>query len=321
MNRKPPLWVTWETQVRNRSMSSELGARLVEIEVAGSALKRYAACILRTLPWLWRWRSSVVFVQNPSIVLATLAVVLRPLLRYRLIMDAHNAGIYPAEGRRGQLQSMANWLLARVDVVIVTNTGLAERVRDLGGRPFVLPDPLPAMTPSRTRAGGGSPTALFVCTWASDEPYLEVFKAAESLPDVTILVTGRSKGRESAFGRPLPQNVALTGYVPRAEYERFLRTADVVVDLTTREDCLVCGAYESVAAGAPFVLSNTRALREYFRMGGVHVDNRAQAIAAGIRAVLDDHQTYRAAVEQLGSILQGEWSEQKRALLSLLEGL
>jgi glycosyltransferase involved in cell wall biosynthesis len=182
-----------------------------------------------------------------------------------------------------------------------------------------MPDPLPAITAPAGSVGPAA-TVLFVCTWASDEPYLEVFKAAEALPDVTIHVTGRSKGRESAFGRKLPPNVILTGFVPRAEYERLLTSAHAVVDLTTREDCLVCGAYESVAAGAPFVLSNTKALREYFRVGGVHVENEAAAIADGIRAILNDYGTYRAAVGQLRRILETEWNEKKHALLATIEG-
>jgi glycosyltransferase involved in cell wall biosynthesis len=314
-----PLWITWESQVRNRSMSAQLGAHLLELDVSGGPLKRYALCIARTIAWTWRWRGGIIFVQNPSIVLATLALLLRPFLRYTLIMDAHNAGIYPAEGRNSRLQRIADWLIAHVDLVLVTNEGLARRVREVGGRPFVMPDPLPALT-APAGSVGPAPTVLFVCTWASDEPYVEVFKAAELLPDVTVHVTGRSKGRESAFGRKLPPNVVLTGFVPRAEYERLLTSAHAVVDLTTREDCLVCGAYESVAAGAPFVLSNTKALREYFRVGGVHVDNEAGAIAAGIRAILNDYGTYRAAVERLRRILETEWNEKKHTLLATIEG-
>jgi len=314
-----PLWITWESQVRNRSMSTQLGAHLLELDVSGGPLKRYALCIARTIVWTWRWRGGIIFVQNPSIVLATLALLLRPLLRYTLIMDAHNAGIYPAEGTNSRLQRIADWLIAHVDLVLVTNEGLARRVREVGGRPFVMPDPLPALT-APAGSVGPAPTVLFVCTWASDEPYVEVFKAAELLPDVTVHVTGRSKGRESAFGRKLPPNVVLTGFVPRAEYERLLTSAHAVVDLTTREDCLVCGAYESVAAGAPFVLSNTKALREYFRVGGVHVDNEAGAIAAGIRAILNDYGTYRAAVERLRRILETEWNEKKHTLLATIEG-
>jgi len=313
-----PLWITWESQVRNRSMSTQLGAQLLELDVGGGPLKRYAICIARTLTWAWRWRGGIVFVQNPSIVLCTLALLLRPLLRYTLIMDAHNAGIYPAEGTNSRLQRAADWLIARVDLVLVTNEGLARRVREVGGRPFVMPDPLPTLAAAAGKVGPAA-TVLFVCTWASDEPYLEVFKAAELLPDVTIHVTGRSKGRESALGRALPRNVILTGFVPRAEYERLLTSAHAVVDLTTREDCLVCGAYESVAAGAPFVLSNTKALREYFRIGGVHVANEAGAIATGIRAILNDYQGYRAAIEQLRRTLESEWNEQKRTLLATIE--
>jgi glycosyltransferase involved in cell wall biosynthesis len=36
------------------------------------------------------------------------------------------------------------------------------------------------------------------------------------------------------------------------------------IDLTTRNDCLVCGAYESLAVGNPIILSNNEASTSYF---------------------------------------------------------
>jgi glycosyltransferase involved in cell wall biosynthesis len=262
-----------------------------------------------------------VFVQNPSLVLVLYAVVLRPVLRYRLVMDAHNAGVYPSEGGSPMLQRLADWLLKRVDLVIVTNDGLAERVRAVGGRPFVLPDPLPDLAARRelTQVLGELPiTGLFICTWAADEPYFEVFKAAELLPDIRFLVTGNSKGREIGYGSNVPRNVILTGYVPHEEYERLLTTCDFVLDLTTRQDCLVCGAYESVAVGTPFVLSDSKALRSYFRMGGTYVSNDAVGIANGIRALMNDYETYRAQIARLKGLLESEWAGRKNALTEML---
>jgi glycosyltransferase involved in cell wall biosynthesis len=317
---KKPLWITWERQVRNRSLSARLDAQLFEMDVAGSWFKRYSTCLVATTRMLWKWRGSLVFVQNPSLVLVLLAVMLRPVLRYRLIMDAHNAGIYPAEGKRGGLQKLADALIRRCDLVIVTNEGLAERVRLVGGQPFILQDPLPkiAKSESRQQQGEGISTALFICTWAADEPYVEVFKAAELTPGVTFFVTGKSKGREKELGRNLSSNVVLTGFVPHDEFERLLTTVDIVIDLTTRQDCLVCGAYEAVSAGTPFLLSDTKALRSYFSSGGVHVSNDANGIAQGIHAILSDYDSYREDIVRLKEILESAWVERKRALVELM---
>lgn len=307
------LWITWERQLRNRSLSARLDARLLEIEESGSAGPRYVRSILRTFPYLWRWRRQALVVQNPSLVLALFALACKPLLRYHLVVDAHNAGIDPGDGTRAWLGAMANFVNRHADAVIVSNAALADRVRALGGRPIVLPDPLPSLPLAASladqAAGGTTPgfRVLFVCTWASDEPYLEVFAAAEALPDATVWVTGNSRGREAAYGKPLPANVVLLGFVPEERYYQLLSQADAVLDLTTREDCLVCGAYEAVAAERPFVLSDTAALRGYFRQGGVHVANDAAAIARGLRTVLDRNAEYRRAVAGFREQLEAEW--------------
>ena len=57
------------------------------------------------------------------------------------------------------------------------------------------------------------------------------------------------------------------------EYVSMLYSVDATIDLTNRENCLVCGAYESVAAGKPMILSKTQALMEYFNKGAVYVEH------------------------------------------------
>lgn len=298
-------------------MSARLGLRLFELDVKGGRAKRYLACIWRTLPLLWRSRNSLVFVQNPSLVLAALAVACRPLFRYRVVIDAHNAGIFPPGGNDSMPQKFADWLARRADVVIVTNRGLASHVRKVGGQPFVLPDPLPNIRAVVERPNE-TPQVLFVCTWAADEPYVEVFKAAKMLPDVKILVTGNSKGREKELGESLPSNVTLTGFLPHQDYEALLASSEVILDLTTRSDCLVCGAYEAVAVGRPFVLSDTEALRSHFSIGGMHIRNDASGIADGVSRVLANYERYRKDVVSLKAQLEADWLERKKSLVSQL---
>lgn len=312
----PVLWVTWEHQVRNRTLSEHFGAELREIALDGQqGIRRYFGCIARTVPLLWRWRGKKVVVQNPSLVLALIATILKFPLRYTLIVDAHNAGIHPAEGRVRGLRAVANWVIKAADYTIVSNSGLAGEVVLKGGRALVIPDPLPQHLCERQEAArhaqGNEVAAtafiVFVCSWAEDEPYREVIKAAEFMPNVRFAVTGNSKGKDGAIGFKMPPNVTLTGYLPDLSYELLLMEADIIIDLTTREDCLVCGAYEAVALEKPFVLSNTRALRDYFRKGGVYVDNDAESIASGARIVLDDLSRYRTDVSHLKSALLVEW--------------
>ena len=321
MEYQRPLWITWEKQVRNRSMSSRINAQLVELVVNGNKYKRYIVCISRTAIWLLRSRKSVIIVQNPSLVLCLQAIFFRFFLRYRVIVDAHNAGVFPLEGKNLFMQALANWINYKADLVVVTNDGLAAHVRNLGGQACILPDPLPDIRldcPALTRGGGDQKRAAFICTWAADEPYLELFGAAELLPDVEFFVTGKSRGKEAAFGRKLPDNVRLTGFLPESEYEKLLLTSDIVIDLTTREDCLVCGAYEAVSVEKPFVLSDTKALRAHFRIGGEFVNNYAKDIAEGVARVFKNYEEHLKEIARLKSLLEAEWNDSVRFLLNFI---
>ena len=163
---------------------------------------------------------------------------------------------------------------------------------------------------------------LFVCTWASDEPFVELIEAARLLgPGVTVFITGDSLGRERVTGSPLPENVVLTGFLEDAAYEALLRTSDLVIDLTTREDCLVCGAYEAMAAGRPLLVSDTRVLRSYFDRGTLYTDNRAADIAEKIRAALAQLPELTREMHALKEARGLDWEARRRTLEIQLRGL
>lgn len=316
------LWVTWENQVRNRSVSHALGIPLREIISSAPPLLRHLVCSIRTIICVAPCRGGLVVVQSPSLGLAVLGVALSRVLRFKLVIDAHNAGLAPCEGRSRLLTRLAHWTLRNADLVLVSNRGLASSVLNIGGTPHVFPDPLPRLEVQiqehSGEATGYQGQVVFICTWASDEPVEEVLRAAELVPHVRIVITG--KPRRTRAPESLSENVVLAGFLSRKKYEELLVSSDVAMDLTTRSDCLVCGAYEAVVAERPFVLSDTPALRNHFRIGGVHVSNNAVSIADGIRSVLDSYPRYRREVIDLKRELlfaSGQEVEQLRMLLGL----
>lgn len=319
------IWLTWERQRRNRTLSVALDAELYELHYPLPRLRRWTAAISGTLRILWRERPQVVFAQNPSLILALLAAWYGRLCGRITVIDAHNAGVYPFFERkswharllRPLMQRLVHHVMRTADLTLVSNASLQAYVESVGGRAFVLPDPLPRFPGFARPASveGDGCRVLFICTWAADEPYLEVIAAAVRLdPGIQVLITGNSKGREQAYGQPLPPNVTLTGYLPEDEFVHLLHAVDVVMDLTILQDCLVCGAYEAVAAGTPLILSDTRALREYFRRGVVFTANRAEAIAAAIERALAERQRLATEIAALKLELEDGWQRQREQL-------
>ncbi|HKW09368.1 MAG TPA: glycosyltransferase, partial [Gemmatimonadaceae bacterium] len=263
------LWLTWETQPRNRSMARELGVPLYVFDFHGSRLKRQLRAIAATLRLLWTARPAVVFAPNPSLILTYLLLACRVVFRYRYVCDAHYGGVVDVTGSRF-VQRLLNFANRHADLVIVTNDGHAERVRECGGTTFVCPDPLPQIPQSTARPAamnGTEKSVLFICSYDADEPFNEVFAAARLLADRGFRLFASGRYARAGVTAGLHPHVELLGYVDRATYDAYLHNVDIILDLTTWQDCLVCGAYEAMAAGKPCVLSRTKALSELFTHG------------------------------------------------------
>jgi glycosyltransferase involved in cell wall biosynthesis len=69
----------------------------------------------------------------------------------------------------------------------------------------------------------------------------------------------------------LPENIKLLGYVSNQKYINHLFSCDFTVVLTEQELTLNCGAYESLAAEKPMLLSDTKTIRSYFSFGANYI--------------------------------------------------
>jgi glycosyltransferase involved in cell wall biosynthesis len=280
---KRVLWIDWGRNVRSHTLSRRLGIALEEICCDGGRLRRYIRSIRRTVASIHDRRPEVVIATNPSIVLGFLLLFLRKLYDFKLVSDAHHAGVR-AFNEAWLLQRLLDFYNARVDLVVVTNESQARFLSTtLGSRAYVCQDPLPDIPKGpQSRVTPGDRSALLICTFAPDEPYEAVFEAFSGLQEdgFTLFVTGNYKKATTDLSR-FPW-VRLLGFVPTEEYHGYLLSASVVLDLTTNEDCLVCGAYEALSAGRPLIVSRKAALEEYFGDAVVLTDNTSEAIRESV---------------------------------------
>jgi glycosyltransferase involved in cell wall biosynthesis len=320
----PAIWITWEHQRRNEGIASALGIPFHEFDFTCGRIKRYALSLVKTWRALRSRRPAVVFVQNPSVVLTLTAIFYGWLTNAKVVVDAHNVALVSLATRaRSPLSLLYRGIVRWADLTIVTNDALAESVNSGGGRAFVLPDRIPefpaAPRPAHLR---GRHRVLFICTFAADEPYLQVIEAARRLePDTVVYITGNPKHRRAELEAMAPQNVIFTGFVPEEEYIALLHAVDVVMDLTTRADCLVCGAYEGLAAERPLILSDNVATRAYFDTGVRYTDNSVDDLAQAVRDVFHSTDTQRLAVRDMKSRLIGDWTDRVRFLIQHVDGM
>lgn len=282
-------------------MANAVGATLHELHCDGGRLRRYCSLAWRTVALIRKCSPDVIFFQNPSMMLAALIVAMKSLrlTHAAVIGDFHNAGLFPPVARL-----LVPWLVKGCDVVIVSNSNLEARVVAMGGRCVSVPDPLPQLSlQGGERRRDGRFRVLMICSWAEDEPVAEVLRAAEILrrtaPEALVAITGRPVLAKQGWTGPLPDNVELTGFLSEEEFERRLKCSDLVMDLTTRDDCMVCGAYEAVSAEIAMVISANEPTMRYFSKGSVFTNNAADDIARCIVDAIARHDVLMREVKEL----------------------
>lgn len=334
----PRIWIAWETQRRSLGLSRRLGADLRL--VLHSGWKRYPLCIAETVALLARCRGRTVFAQNPSMVLAALAGLLKVPFGYRLVVDRHSNFAFLAGAGAGLKRRVSDLLsgftLRRADLTLVTNSELQAHVEKAGGRAFVLPDPFPDLSAyqpkvSRNEAPGSSGAAadasprpreiLFVSSWAFDEPISAAMQACRKLRGQIIMrITGRPPAAWFQALAAAPVNFIPTGFLSEAEFFARMAESDAVMAVTSRAATLVCGGYEGASLGKPLILGGSAALREYFDAGCVYTDGSAADLEFRIRNLLTALPAYREQIRAWLARRSKEWESRLEALERALAG-
>jgi glycosyltransferase involved in cell wall biosynthesis len=317
----PIIWIDWDRHLRSRTLAPQLGAELLEIRVGGSRIRRYLCSILRTRKAIRKIRPTIVIATNPSLVLGFLLLALRRWYGFVLVSDAHYLGVRAMHGHR-HLQKFLDFYNSKMDLVIVTNRGQAEYLVTKGCRAYVCPDPLPRLDERAHLAVQLPPKSVFlVCSFDDDEPYQTVFSAFSRLREAGYALFVSGNFRKAKIDPTDFPWVNFLGFVAEAEYYAYLRSCSVIMDLTTLEDCLVCGAYEALAAGKPLVISKTQALGDYFGSAAVLTDNTTEAIVESVERAYSERDDLAQKVTDWIAENQRRMSEQISGLRLRLHSL
>lgn len=289
MSRSDRIWITWEKQRRSTELSKALGCELYIFDFNG--ILRYPKCVYYTLKLLFSTPCKTVFVQNPSMVLATTACFYGLLFNRTIIVDRHS-NFRLNQQRKPTLDWVVfdilhKFTIKRADLTIVTNEYLADIVKKLKGKAFVFPDKLPALIPTRMVDLCEGFKIFLISSFGSDEPVFEAIMAAERLREngVKIYISGKTEKLNETVKSNAPPNVIFTGFLCEEDFINYIYAVDAVMALTTNEFCMLCGCYEAVAAQKPLITSDKTVLREYFS-GSVFVDNTIEGISYGIKDLM-----------------------------------
>jgi glycosyltransferase involved in cell wall biosynthesis len=295
------LFMAWAPPSHTRRsylFAKQLGIPLVRVYALkpSSALLRYLIQAVKTVMMLARYRPRLIFVQNPPIFAVLLAYLYCRLASAQFIVDSHSGAFSPVW--RWALP-IHRFLSRRAIVTIVTNEYLHDLITEWGGRACIIRD-IPSEFPLGRPAHLEYPFNLvMVSTYAVDEPLEALFDAAAALPEVGFYVTGNPARARKPLPSHLPPNVHLTGYLAEEDYYGLLRSAQVVMSLTTADHTMQRGACEAVWLGKPIVTSDWPLLKEFFHKGTLHVNNTSAGIYQAVVQMQSEHTRLVAEIKEL----------------------
>lgn len=314
------IWITWEKHRRTVEICRALEIQLFEKDLSLPRAIKFPYLILWTLWVLVLKMPNGVIVQNPSLVLTTWVLFLKRILKFHLVVDAHNAGLGVGDSDQPQWPWFYKSIQRASDLTIVTNNYLGEMVSKNGGDVFVLEDAIPQLGDARRLSLKGVHNVACITSYGKDEPVESIIEAVRQLKGCTVYMTGNASKLPSAIRGQLPPNLILTGFLSDEEYVALLRSVDLILDLTCRENCLVCGAYEAVAVEKPMVISNTKVLKEHFSKGAVYAGQDRDSIILAIEEGLSRQSELSLGIKALKEELILKWECKKRLLLEKLTG-
>ena len=289
-NKSKGIWLTWHLSRRSRNLAEALDLPIYEHIFEGGVVKRHLRNAFLSLKSLVVHRPRIVYLQY-SFLLLIVVILYKILLRGKVVVvcDCHTKALrrHPP-GKMGQFfWRIKAWSFKFSDLSIVSNEGMVPDIEILTHRYRILPDKIPKFIENWQHKVDNN-SCVYINSFAVDEPHQEVLKAASGLKNgVHLFFTGKVPIFFTT-SQIIPANVHFTGFLPDDEYLKLLRNSGCVLALTNEEDCLQCGAYEALSIGTPIVLSDTLALRKYFRSAAIYVKNEAVDIRRGIERALNE---------------------------------
>ncbi len=267
-----------------------------------------------TLREVFRSRWCVIFSQYPSLPLNLLLSFCSIFSSFKFVVDAHNVAIEDFQKSASLRGRLVAWVFSRADHIVVSNSALVSKLGKYADKALVLADRLPQIEPSSkpSLVDNTEMAVTLIASFAPDEPieeFIKGFNKAKLADGTKLFVTGRRSRAGGLIGFE-SERVVFTDFLGEGEFEALIQHSILLVDLTTREDCLVCGAYEALSVEVPILLSSSEALRTTFPLGTVFSNNSQSDFSEALEHFFEDVAGYKERIGSMKEDFALVWQEQ-----------
>jgi len=276
---------------------------------------KYFSQSIKTFGLLLRKKPRLVFVMTPPSFACLPILIYSKLTGSRMVIDAHTGAFLLPVWKK--LLFIHRFFSRRAAATLVTNQYLKDLIDSWGAPSLIVPDVPASLAKFGKKDLGPGSHMLFVSSFTPDEPLETFMEAAKRMSDVTFYVSGDLNDCPEEIYRNRPNNVVFTGYLPRAEYGRYVNSCDALICLTTLDHAMQRGAYEAIYSERPVITSDFAVLRDAFPIGAVHVKNDVDDVVRGIEEMRQNKQKYEREAADLCKAKRARWSAVLEQLRSL----
>jgi glycosyltransferase involved in cell wall biosynthesis len=307
---------------RSEALASLLGGKSHLIHYLGfkrpsQAIVKYPLQTLSTVIRLSRDNADLILVATPPVLAAVPVYVYARIRRVPFVIDAHTGTFF--DPRWTWLLPLSRWLSRAARATIVTNDHLAQVVRSWGAQAVVIGSVPMTFPPGQGQPSGDSAKVVVINSFSRDEPVKAVLSAAKNIPHIYFDITGDVELASASLLESAPKNVHFTGWLPDQQYANLLRSATIVMVLTTRDHTMQRGAYEAMALEKPLITSDWPLLRRTFNRGTIHVDNTEVSITVGVETAVRNHQSMALEMQMLRRERNAEFEIKLNNLLAIVK--
>lgn len=323
---KNRVWLAWHDSSRSMNMSKAVNADLHLTYITNNIFSRHFGSSIWTVKKLFSLKPNVIFLHYSFLLLIIIDIYkILNFGKVEVIADCHTKAL------KRKVSPILNWLFwpvkkwsfSLVDITIIHNEANGEEILKLHSNYFVIPDKIPEKTviPEETNKKEGK-YCVNISSFDIDEPIEEVIKTAELLQNDNIIVYWTGKTPKAILKRGnLPNNLVFTGYISFEEYFKLINNASCTLVLTRDDDCLLSGAYESLAYEVPMVLSDTQTLKNYFKDSVIYSSLEPISLYHGIREAINNSTFYKDKMRVLKKIRDHEHKKLINELNSAIDNL
>lgn len=101
------------------------------------------------------------------------------------------------------------------------------------------------------------------------------------------------------------------------EYYNLISNADCLLALSYEDDCLQSGAYDALGVELPMVISDSKALRDYFDESAIYTDHSPINIASNIQKAIENRMKLQISEINIINLRNEEFKFQVDKLIQL----